>query len=52
MLKALIGALALGMTATFTLAGIAHAQVNCPPPGTSTKGCPYTPTAPQLPPRR
>lgn len=49
MLKPLIAALTLGMLTIFAFVGIAQAQVNCPPPGTSTKGCVYTPITPQMP---
>jgi hypothetical protein len=52
MLKSLIAALALSTLAVIGFAGIAQAQTRCPPPGTSTHGCIYTPIAPQLPPKQ
>ena len=52
MLKSLIAAFALSALAVVGFASVAQAQVNCPPPGTSTKGCVHTPIAPQLPPKK
>lgn len=49
MMKSNIAALALSTLTIFAFVGVAQAQVNCPPPGTSTKGCVHTPTTPQLP---
>ena len=52
MMKSLIAALTLSTLAVVGFASVAQAQVNCPPPGTSTKGCVHTPIAPQLPPKK
>jgi hypothetical protein len=52
MLKSLSAALAAGALAIVGFAGVAQAQMKCPPPGTSIKGCYLTPTTPQLPPRK
>jgi hypothetical protein len=49
MMKSIIAASALSTLTIFAFVGVAQAQVNCPPPGTSTKGCVHTPTTPQLP---
>jgi hypothetical protein len=51
MLKSLIAAFALSALAVVGFASVAQAQMKCPPPGTSTKGC-YLPITPLVPPKK
>ena len=52
MLKSLIAAFALSALAVVGFASVAQAQMKCPPPGTSTKGCYLPITPPLVPPKK